>query len=566
MPKAVIHNWCGMPFISEIQIMLNMAKILYSEEDISQSLEKIKDGSNLALSGFNLATTPEYLILKIYEQYKKTGHPNNLFLIADSLPGVPGRGIDYVAEQIYHSDDVDFAKGIMIPYMGFSPWLQKLCLENRIEVYSYSIGTVVGWFREIAAGRPGIITKTGIGTYLDPREDGGAMNQKALSARRCYSQIVGVDDEEYLLYRIPKPDVSFIRGTTADEIGNITMENEGIKGTVLNMTQSAKAYPNPGIAFAQVKRVARYGSLNAKNVEVPGPILDYVVVSPESYEWQTAAKEYDPRISGAIIPPESKKGGVQKEVTLKNAVERRLSLEVVRLINKVQRPVVMSLGVGIPSTMPEILNQESLSKLTYSTIESGLWGGVPLTGENFGASIGPFAAIPMPDQFIIYEGGINDMAALGFMEVDSHGDVNPSILPDRMPGPGGFPAIVAGAPRLYFAGAFTAGKSDIRIRKGKLDIRKDGEITKFVNKVYKILFSGRQALKDRREVKYITERAVFELKYRGLELIEYAPGVDIDRDILQRMEFSPSVSKNLEEMDSRIFLPKKMGLSKEIKY
>lgn len=542
-----------------------MARILYKEEEVDDALDLIRDGSNIALSGFNMAITPEYLILKLYEHYRKTGHPRDLFIIADSLPGVPGRAIDSVAESIYKENDSDFIKGILIPYMGFAPWLQKLCLEDRIETYSFSIGTVVGWLREIAAGRPGVMTKTGLGTYLDPREDKGAMNDKAKKASRCYSQLVTVDGEEYLLYRAPKPDVSFVRGTTADEIGNITMENEGIFGTVLNMTQAAKAYPKPGISFAQVKRVARYGSLNAKSVEIPGPILDFVVVSPESYEWQTAAREYDPRISGAVVPPESMEGGVKGEVTYKNVIERRLALEISRLVNRLQRPVVMSLGVGIPSTMPGILHQEGLSDLTYSTIESGLWGGIPLTDENFGASIGPFAAITMPDQFIIYEGGINDMAALGFLEIDADGDVNPSILANRMPGPGGFPAICAGAPRIYFSGAFTAGKNDIRVRNGGLSIRKDGDITKFVSGVYKVLFSGTQAMKSGREVMYITERAVFKLVYNGIELIEYAPGIDLERDILNRMEFRPKISGNLKEMDKRIFLKRKMGLAKEVK-
>ncbi|AKA48669.1 CoA-transferase [uncultured archaeon] len=542
-----------------------MARLLYSEKEVFDSFDQIKDGSNIAISGFNMATTPEYLIIKLYEHYKKTGHPKDLFVIADSLPGVPGRAIDYVSEKLYREDDSDFMKGILIPYMGFAPWLQRLCVEDRLETYSFSIGTVVGWFREVAAGRPGIMTKTGLGTYLDPREDKGAMNDKARKASRCYSQLVTVNGEEFLLYRAPKPDVSLVRGTTADEIGNITMENESIFGTVLNMTQSAKAYPNPGISFAQVKRVARFGSLNAKNVEIPGPILDYAVVSPESFEWQTAAKEYDPRISGAVIPPESQEGGVKGEVTYRNVIERRLALEIVKLINKMGRPIVMSLGVGIPSAMPGILHQEGLSELTYSTIESGLWGGIPLADENFGASIGPFAAIPMPDQFIIYEGGINDMAALGFMEIDTDGDVNPSILADRMPGPGGFPAICAGAPRIFFSGGFTAGKSNIKVRNGKLVISEDGEITKFVSGVYKVLFSGTQAMKNNKEVLYVTERAVFKLVYNGIELVEYAPGVDIDRDITGRMDFRPKISNDLKEMDRRIFSKRIMGLKREIK-
>ena len=533
------------------------------EPDVALSL--IKDGSVVAISGFNMATTPEYLIERLYKLYLKTGHPKNLFIITDTFPGSPGRGLDFIARDLYKRGDSEFMKGILTPYLGWSEWLQKMVMEEMIEAYTWSIGVMAYWFREVGSGRPGVLTKVGLGTFLDPRYDGGALNEKARKARTVKIEILRVGDEEYLLYRAPKPDVALIRGTTADEMGNLTMEDEGIFGTVLNIAQATKAMPNKGIVIAQVQRIARFGSLNPKEVVVPGPLIDFVVVAPREKHWQSASIDYDPRISGRIMPPFDPSLYPPLELGPRKVIARRVLLEFVKLIEEIGRPIIVNLGVGIPSHVGQLAVEEEIADLIAITVESGPWGGVPLGGADFGVSIGPFAIIHMPDQFTLYEGGIIDAASLGFLQVDRKGNVNSSMLPKRIPGPGGFPVIAAGSPRLYFAGEFTAGPRKTEVRDGKIIIKENGPIKKFVREVYKVFCNAENALRSGKEVLYITERAVFRLTSSGIELIEVAPGVDVDRDIIGQMEFEPKVSPKLEEMDKRIFSEGKMRLRASLK-
>lgn len=537
-------------------------KVVVAEE----ALEKVPDGAVVAISGFNMATAPIYLIHKLYERYAKTGRPKNIFIISDTYPGVPGKGLDAVAEEVYKEENQEFIKGVLMPFLGWSPWLQKLAMDNRIEVYTWSIGIAAYWFREVASGRPGIISRVGLNTFLDPRQEGGALNDLAREKRTCKVEIIKLDDKEYLFYQAPKPNVALIRGTTSDEIGNITMEKEGIFGTVLNIAQAAKARPNPGIVIAQVERIARFGSLNSQQVFVPGPLVDYVIVSPPEYHWQSGTIQFDPRICGRIIPPLTPDLVPKLSLTTEKVIARRITLEMVKLIQKFQRQIVVNLGIGIPSYVASVAAEENISDFLISTVESGPWGGVALTGPDFGVSIGPFAIIPMPDQFSMYEGGIIDAASLGFLQVDKEGNVNPSILPKRLPGPGGFPVIAAGSPMTFFGGGFTAGKREIRVENGKLRIVQDGPIIKFVDKVYRVVFNGKAALEDGKEILYITERAVFRLTKEGLILEEYAPGVDVDKDIIGKMKFKPKISPKVRMMDKRLFRERTMGLREEVRY
>ncbi len=533
--------------------------------EVEYAISRIPDNSVLAISGFNMATTPEYLIMKLWERYRDTGHPKNLFIISDTLPATPNRALDFLARRLYEEKDQDLIRGMLLPFIGWAPWIQKLAMENRIELYSWSIGMAAYWFREIASGRPGLVTYIGKGTFLDPRQDGGAVNDLAKERRTCKTSLIRIAGEEYLFYEAPKPNVSFIRGTTADEMGNITMEKEGIYGTVLAIAQASKARPNPGIVIAQVEREARFGSLNPKSVHVPGPLVDYLVISPPQYQWQSGTIMFDPRVSGRIIPPITPNLLPKMKLDARKVIARRIALELVRLVRERGGPILVNLGIGIPAMVANIAAEEGISDFIITTIESGPWGGLALMGEDFGVSIGPFAIIPMPDMFTNYEGGIIDAASLGFMQVDKKGNVNPSMLPNRIPGPGGFPVIAAGSPRVFFGGGFTAGKRRIEVKDGKLLIEEDGSITKFVDEVYKIVFNGSIALEMGKEIKYITERAVFSLTRDGLLLEEIAPGVDLERDILAKMKFKPMVSDKLSLMDQRIFKEEKMGLINEIK-
>jgi propionate CoA-transferase len=543
--------------------MSMMNKVTESASVFSQ----IKDNCVIAISGFNLATTPEYLILELYRHYNEFGHPKNMFIVSDALPAAPNRALDSIAETIYKDENQEFLRGMLMPFLGFSPWLQKLVTDDRIEFYGWPIGITAYWFREVASGRPGLITKIGIGTFLDPRKEGGALNEMACRKMSCKINIINIENEDYLLYRAPKPDYALIRATTSDESGNLSMEDEGIRGTVLAIAQATKARPNQGTVFAQTRWLTRTSTINPRDVDIPGPLVDYVIISPQKYHWQSGTIEYDPRISYRTIPPITEK--LVAEINTKPIVQferiiaRRILIELIKLFKVKGSPVLVNLGIGIPALVSSVAAEENLTDFIVTVIESGPWGGIALSGTDFGQAISPFALSTIPDMFSNFEGGIIDVASLGFLQVDKYGNVNPSILSDRIFGPGGFPVIAGGAPKNYFAGAFTAGPKVIDIVNNRLSIVHDGS-PKFVDNVYKIIFSGDEAMKYEKEILYVTERAVFRLTEKGLTLEEVSPGVDIDRDILSKMEFRPIIATPLKQMDERLFGVGKLGLREEI--
>jgi len=297
---------------------------------------------------------------------------------------------------------------------------------------------------------------------------------------------------------------------------------------------------------------------------VPGPLVDYVVLAPREYHMQTASIDYDPTISGRIIPPLEFIQRQPRVLDVRKVVARRVLVELARTVVEEGRPIVINLGIGIPAEVSQLIAEERLGDYIHTTIESGPWGGVALLGPDFGASRGPFAILSMPDQFSLYEGGIIDAASLGFLQVDELGNVNPSYLPGRLPGPGGFPVIADGAPRLYFAGEFTAGKRDIKVGDGKLLIVSDGTILKFIKRVYKVFWNSREGLKRGQKVLYITERAVFKLAEDGVRLVEVAPGVDLEKHVLGKMEFKPIIDK-YEEMDRELFREEPLNIISWIK-
>jgi propionate CoA-transferase len=527
-----------------------------------EALSAVKDRDVVAISGFNMANTPEYLILELHKKYKETGHPRGIFILADALPAIPDRGLDVVAKDLFLNRDGKFIRGISVPFLGFSPWLQKLVKENLVEVYSWPMGVAAYWFREVASGRPGVISKIGIDTANDPRKGGGKLNELAVKRNTCSVRVISVDRKEYLLYEAPKPNVALVRGTTADRRSNITMEDEAIRGTVLSIAQATKAHPAPGTVVVQVRSVVA-SAASPRSVEIPGPLVDYVVVSPNAYHWQVGSTVYDPAFgSSADANAEVRQPPIDP---VQQVIARRVLVELVREAGKKGAPLIVNLGIGIPALISRLAVQEKVSDYIVTVLESGQWGGMALPGVDFGAAVGPFALSTMPDMFSNFEGGTIDAASLGFLQVGKEGDVNPSMLPGRLYGPGGFPVIAGGSPRIYFAGAFTAGKSEVSAEDGKLRIAKDGDVTKFVLKVYRSFFSGSQALKFGKNVLYVTERAVFELTHRGLKLKEVAPGVDLDRDILSKMEFRPIVPSTVREMDRALFSPESMQLAKMVR-
>ncbi|MDQ5842220.1 MAG: acyl CoA:acetate/3-ketoacid CoA transferase [Thermoproteota archaeon] len=537
--------------------------------DAATSLLTLKDNSVVAISGFNMATTPEYLILELYDRYHKTGHPKGIFIISDALPAVPGRALDQVAEKLHRDPAQDFLRGVLMPFLAFSPWLQKMITDNLIESYGWPLGIAAYWFREVASGRPGIITKIGLDTFLDPRREGGALNELAEKKISCRISTVNIEGEEYLLYQAPKPDYALIRATTADEIGNLSMQDEGMRGTTFSIAQAVKARPKQGTVLAQVRWLTKSWTMNPRDIDIPGPLVDYVIVAPRKYHWQGATVEYDPRISFRVVPPIT--DGLVRDINVgappnqyERIIARRILLELIRLFEEKRSPILVDLGIGIPALVSSIAAEEQVSEFIITVVESGAWGGIALSGANFGLAMSPFALSTIPDMFSNFEGGIIDAASLGFLQVDREGNVNPSMLPNRIFGPGGFPVIAGGAPRTYFAGAFSAGKAKIDIVNGKLQIIQDGEIQKFVEKVFRVVFSGHQAIKYGHEILYVTERAVFRLAKQGVILEEIAPGVDIDKDIISKMNFVPNQSSSVKQMDERLFYKGNMGTREKI--
>ena len=529
------------------------------------ALSQVPDGAVVAISGFNMPLTPEYLIQGLYQLYKATGHPRNLFIISETFPGTPGRGLDWLAERLYkdYGESQDFIRGTLLAYYGWSPWLQKMAERNIIEAYTWPICVLTSWFRDVASGKPGTLSRVGLGTFIDPRMDGGALNDLAKERRTAWPDVVTVEGQEYLYYRAPLPDVALIRGSRADEEGNISLDEEGVVGPVLNIVQATKSRGRRGLVIAQILYPVRVNSIPPKQVAVPGPVVDYIVRAPEDKHWQSATVKYDPRISGQVVVPNEYLELKPLPLTTRKVIARRVLLEMLRVATEKGGPVIVNLGVGIPSHVSAIAAEEGVQDLIVSTVESGPWGGLPLTGPDFGVAISPSAIIPMSEQFIFYEGGIIDAASLGFLQVDKAGNVNAGLLPGRLTGPGGFPCISTGAPRIYFAGHFTAGKQEIIVEEGRLRIVKDGPIPKFVENVYKILYCP--CWSEEREHLYITERAVFRLTREGLELVEVAPGVDVEKDVLARMEFKPRIARDLRVMDERIFRAQKMGVEEEVR-
>lgn len=532
-------------------------------------LKCVKDNYTVAISGFNMATTPEYLIYGLFEEYQKSGHPKNLFLISDTLPAIPHRGLDYVAQKLFEDPNQEFLKGVLMPFLGFSPWLQKLVMDNRIECYGWPIGVTAYWFREVASGRPGLLTKIGVNTFLDPRNDDAALNDLGKNRLTCNVEAIKIDTEDYLLYKAPKPNCALIRATIADESGNLSLQDEGIRGTVLSIAQATKSRPNQGTVISQIRWIVKCGTINPRDVDIPFPLVDYVVVAPKEFHWQTGTIDYDPRLSHRVISPIDNNllsfTNVNKMLEYEKVIVRRVILEFVRIFLNKQTPVLVNLGIGIPAFISSVAVEEDIANTIVTVVESGLWGGIALTGNDFGLALSPFAVSSLPDMFSNFEGGIVDAASLGFLQVDKMGNVNPSMLPGRLFGAGGFPVIAGGVSKVFFAGSFRGGKNDIIITGDGIKIINDGPITKFVQNVYKISFSASQASKYGQEIMYITERGIFKLIGSDLVLVEIAPGIDLDKDIVDKMEFKPNISKEIKEMDNRLFSKSKMNIKDDLK-
>lgn len=506
-------------------------------------VKKIKSGSTIGTGGFVGIGVPEGVLREIEKSFLATGIPNKLNLI---YAAGQGDGKEKGLNRFGHEGMVDTVIG---GHWGLAPKLGKLAFENKIKGYNLPQGVISQLFRDIAAGKPGTISKVGMGTFVDPSIEGGKINSVTKEEIVSKIEILG---EDYLFFKGCKIDVALLRGTSADECGNITFEKEALK---LESQALAMATRNSGgIVIVQVERKIKVGTVDPKLVQIPGILVDYVVVVDNMEDqMQTFAVDYR---EDFVV------GNILKETASEKFVldERKIIARRCATILK-STDTVLNYGIGMPEGIAEVLKEEGEAHNFVPTVEPGAIGGTPAGGLNFGASSSPEAIIAQPSQFDFYDGGGIDTAFLGLAQCDIDGNINVSKFGPKLAGCGGFINITQNAKNVIFCGTFTAGGLEIATENGELKIIKEGKVKKFINKVEQITFSGNFARENNKIITYVTERAVFELRKEGLVLTEIAPGVDLEKDVLGQMEFKPIIAKDLKLMDSKIFKEALMGLN-----
>lgn len=499
----------------------------------------VKPGDTLTTSGFVGIGVPDALLEALAQRYAAEGDPAGLTLVFAAGQGDGAeRGLNRLAPP-------GLLRRVIGGHWGLIPKLGALAISGQIEAWNLPQGCLSQLFREIAAGKPGLLSRVGLETFVDPRLGGGRIND---ISREDMVELVEMAGEEMLFYRAHRLDVAFLRGTTADEAGNITMEREAL---VVDSLAQAMAVRNCGGAvIVQVERIARGGTLPAREVVIPGILVDAVVVAEPELHRQTYRTAFSQAFTNRIRTPEGEIPPLPLDA--RKIIARRAAFEL---------PVngVVNLGIGMPEGVAAVAAEEGLIEHVTLTAEPGVIGGQPASGLDFGAAVNTDAVIPQNAQFDFYDGGGLDMACLGLAQADAQGNVNVSRFGPRLAGAGGFINISQNARALVFAGTFTASGLDIATGDGALSIRSEGRVRKFRAAVEQITFSGARAARLGRPVLYVTERCVFELGTDGLHLVEIAPGVDLERDILALMDVPPRIGA-VAEMDARLFRPEPMGI------
>lgn len=505
-----------------------------------QAAELVADGDTLAVSSFIIHALPESLLQAVGERFEKTGHPRNLTAVHIAGAGAGDeRGLNYMAKE-------GLLKRVIAGHWNMTRQVGKLALEEKIEAYNFPQGVLSHLFRDIAAGKVGTLTHVGLLTFVDPRLDGGKINT---AAKEDMVEVVRVGGRELLLYKSFPVDVCFLRGTYADERGNVTLQHEGATLEVQAIAQATRN--SGGKVIVQVDAVVQSGSLDPRLVMIPGIYVD-AIVTVSGEDLATACGDQRAWFCGdARIPASSFTPMPMDE---RKVIARRAAMEL-------QSGIVVNLGIGMPEGVAQVANEEGIGDYMTMVVEAGAVGGIPQGGLRFGLAANPEAILQQNAQFDFFDGGGIDLAFLGLAETDEEGNINVSKLGGRVTGAGGFINITQNAKRLVYCGTFTAKGLKIHTGDGKLDILNEGTRKKFLKRVGHVTFSGRYARQAGQPVLYVTERAVFKLREDGMHLVEIAPGVDLEKDVLALMDFVPMMKTPPTLMDARIFTDSPMGLS-----
>jgi propionate CoA-transferase len=505
----------------------------------ADAVRAVPDGATLLIGGSGAGhALPQLFIDTLADVYSQEGSPRDLTTVR-----VVGIG-DFADRGFSQLAIPGLMRRTIGSNIGNEPRLGELVERGEVEAYSFPQGVLSQLCREIAAGRPGLITAVGLDTYVDPRRTGG----KQGTASEDLVELVELAGEEWLFFKAFPIDVTVIRGSTIDEDGNLTMEDEAVQGEMLAMAMAA--HNSGGVVIAQAKRLAAARSLPARSVVVPGALIDIAYLDPN--QTQTYATPYSPYYAGALRRPSSD-ADEPAPLDLRKVIARRSLLEF--------RPGdICNLGFGISQMIGAIAWEEGIEDRLVLTVEQGIFGGVPVAGNEGGAGFNYQAMIDQPYMFDFYDGGGLDIASLSFAQIDARGNVNVHKFPGRLRGPGGFPNISARTGRICFVGTINTSGLQVEVADGKLRIESEGTLAKFVDEVDEVSFSGAMAMRRGQQVRYITERAVFELIDGKVTLIEIAEGLDPETDVIAHMGFTPEVSDQLRSIDPRVFAEGPMGL------
>lgn len=517
-----------------------MAKIITAAEAVSL----IPTSATVAVSGFSGYGSPEEILIALQNSYAAAASPAKLTLLKGVSIG------DYVSKgtaRLFEQDGL--VDTLICSHTGLEPSTIAKVSANKVKAYMIPLGSICHLLRAIAGKKPGYLTKTGLGTFADPRLEGSKANALTAAEGKDIVQLVSINGEPCLFYPAFPIDICILRGSCADESGNISCCDEPILSNIFEM--AAATHSSGGKVIVQVPKLVKNGALKPKEVVLHSSLVDYIVLaSPENNE-QCFGQPYRPEITGVAHAE------LAKPVPLP-LNERKICAR--RALLSLEKGDIINLGIGMPDGVAAVAAEEGVSERFVMSIESGCLGGVPLTGMGFGAAANPESLMSLADTFDLYDGGFLDCAVLGAAEIDMYGNVNVSKFGGRVIGPGGFINISQYAKKVCFIGSFTAGKPKLTVENGELRIIENGSRLKFKKAVEQISFSADYAIKAKQKVMYITERAVFELSENGIVLTEIAPGIDIEKHILPFMEFTPIISSRLKTMDERIFLPGAMRL------